>query len=259
MKSLLKAVASLAVVVTSMGVATPAFAAGATPTTITLTTSQPSGTVSGHAVVLRATVSPFRVGKVLATGAVTWKIYGFNRTLITCSRESTNPRSGKSVCVIAAGTLLANVSPYHVAAIYAGDANFGPSRQTLLQTITAGATTVRIMADARPTSGAPTTYTAYVRSGQGTPLLKGRVIFAVAASQSAQGVKPVCAGGDSQPLVNSGGPAYATCTLPAGWFVVPPVKNSDKHPRSRWAVSASYNGNKSFVTGTNTKRGSAGS
>jgi hypothetical protein len=52
-----------------------------------------------------------------------------------------------------------------------------------------------------------------------------------------------------QPVING----FATCTLPAGWFVVPLSSDACTPPRSAWSVSDSYDGNATFLPITKKK------
>ena len=81
MKNLLRA-ASLAIVILTMGVAVPAFAAGSTVTTTTVVASKPS-IYSGQAEVFRATVAPTKVGMTKITGSITWTVTGPAITLLS--------------------------------------------------------------------------------------------------------------------------------------------------------------------------------
>ena len=122
------------------------------------------------------------------------------------------------------------------------------------------ATRVLVVAGTSPASGVSDTFTAEVhgRHGRhGRPRIAGTVTFSVVASQSYRGVKPVCAGGDAQTLVVDGGRPTATCVLPAGWLNVHSAKGSDPRPRTRWVVTAAYNGNGHFARSIATIRGTA--
>lgn len=117
---------------------------------------------------------------------------------------------------------------------------------------------MKIVIAIMPTNGASAVIQAYVKGGPGTPLISGLVTFAVASGMSARGVKAYCAGtatpitaNNSQPVSNG----LATCTLPAGWFVVPLPPQANTHPRTSWSVSASWNGNASFTPITMTRSG----
>jgi hypothetical protein len=254
MKNLLRA-ASLAIVILTMGLAVPAFAAGSTMTTTAVVATKPS-IYSGQPEVFKATVAPTKVGMTKITGSITWTVTGQDGTVIPCTVATTMGSNGKSECKMAKATLLSGDSPYTVTAAYSGDTNFANSSNTITQSVSIANTRVRIVIASRPTSGASTTVVATVKGGTGSSAISGSVTFAAAASP--KGAAPYCEGSatpitenDTQPIVNGS----ATCTLPAGWFVVPAPSNANPHPKTTWSVSASYNGNGSFTSSTSNRKG----
>jgi Bacterial Ig-like domain (group 3) len=254
MKNLLWA-GGLAIVISTVGVAVPAFAAGGTATTTTVEALKPSIS-SGQPEVFRATVAPTKVGMTKITGSITWTVTGQDGTVIPCTVATNMASNGKSECKMAKATLLSGDSPYTVTAAYSGDTNFANSSNTITQNVSVGSTKVRIVIAVKPTSGASTTVMAYVKGGAGTSAISGSVTFAAAASP--KGVAPYCEGSatpitanDTQPIING----FATCTLPAGWFVVPSPSNANPRPKTTWSVSASYSGNGSFTSSTSNRKG----
>jgi hypothetical protein len=250
-------VASLAIVLSTAMVSAPAFASGTNATTVAITAS--SATVaSGKPVVFKAGVSPHKVGSTKITGTVVWTITGHDDSSVACATITPLNGGGFSDCKVGKAQLLAVASPYAVSASYAGDANFDPSTGSTTETVTSAVTRVKITIAIKPTSGASTVIQATVFGGPGTPALSGLVTFAAVSSLGTRGVKPYCAGSNPVPAANNSQPivaGVATCTLPAGWFVVPPVSSILKHPKSSWAVSVSYNGNASFSPITASKAG----
>jgi hypothetical protein len=240
---------AVAVAGSSVFVALPAYADGGTPTTITVTTTKPT-IMSGQPVVFKANVSPSKIGKTKVTGTMTFTITGKDGSTVSCASVSPLNGGGNSTCKVGKAEMLAGSAPYTVSAAYSGDANFAAGSGSATETVVSANTRVRIIIAVKPTSGASTTIQAYVKGGPGTPALSGLVTFAVASGLSARGVKTYCEGSATPPTANNSQPivgGFATCTLPAGWFVVPAASSAYKHPRTSWAVSASYNGNGSFL------------
>ncbi len=260
MKNLLRA-ASLAMVLAGVGVAvgasTPAFAVGTLGTTVSVSAKSPTA-ISGHEIIFHAVVTPVTPGIAKPTGTVTWSLTGTGGVMVPCASATPLGANGKSACTIAKASLLAAGSPYTVSATYSGDSNYAGNTGSLVETVTPARTHLRFVFSGVPSPGAPMTIEAYVTAGSGTSAISGNVTFAVASGLSAKGVKSYCEGpllpasaNNAQPVVGG----FATCTLPAGWFEVAPVTGSDAHPRTRWAISASYDGNGSFFSSSSTRSG----
>jgi hypothetical protein len=235
-----------------VGIGTPAFAAGqdaSTATTTSVTTTKPS-IESGRPVVFHAVVAPNKSGKSKATGTVSWSIVGQNGSSLSCAKSSSAlSGGGKATCTVANGQFVSVASPYTVTATYSGDANFAGSAGSTTETVAVARTTIRIQVDSRPTSGSATTVTVTVSSGMGSPALTGDVTFAAFSSMSVKGVKANCTGPNTVPPGNQVQPlvgGQATCTIPAGWMVVASPTGGDKHPKTRWAIFASYGADGSF-------------
>ncbi len=257
MKTLLRAM-SLAIVVTGVCAATPAFADG-TPvaTTMTVTTNKPT-IYSGQATAFKARVAPAKIGKTFITGTITWTITGRDGSTVACTSVTPISTGGQSVCTVGAANLLAAGSAYTVSASYSGDANFAPASSSIPYTVTQATTRLRYSIPDRPTSGASTSVVVSVIAGPGTPALTGDVTFAVASGMGTKGVKPYCAGPNPVPAANNSVPLVdgtATCVLPAGWMVVPPASTANKHPKTSWTISMSYGETVSFAGFTATKTG----
>jgi hypothetical protein len=248
----------LAIVVTGVCAATPAFAAGTT-TDMTVT-SKATSTFSGQPAVFRATVTPTAIGKTRISGTVTWTITGQNGSTVTCTTTNKFNASGVSVCKVGKALLLAAASPYDVTASYSGDANFAPVSNSLSYVVTPAVTHLRITYMGKPASGTSTTVVATINAGPGSTASTGDITFAIAASMSTKGVKPYCAGSNpvpsennTQPLVNG----VTTCVLPVGWIALPAPTTAVKHPKARWTFTASYPGDGSFTAVTATRMGIA--
>jgi hypothetical protein len=253
--------ASLAIVIAGVGVATPAFATGAIATTTSVTANLPT-IVSGHTAVFHALVTPATAGPAKPTGTVTWTVTDSHGTVVPCTATLAFGPSGKSMCRITTPTLLAAGSPFTATAKYSGDTNYGGSSGSTMETVVPAATRVRIVISAPPTSGASTTIEAYVFGGVGTPAITGNVTFAVASGFTTRGVRPYCEGSLTPLSANNSKPViggFATCTLPVGWFIVQPPTTTSPHPRTRWSVSASYDGNASFDSTTQALSGASSS
>jgi hypothetical protein len=206
--------------------------------------------VSGQLATFKAVITPNKVGKSGISGSVTWTIAGSDGSSLSCSSTNKFGSSGVSLCKVDKAILLAAGSPYTVTAAYGGDANFAPVTQSIPYTVTVATTRMTIKYSPKPQSSVSTTIVATVKSGPGSAAVTGNVTFAVAASFAAKGVKPFCEGtnpvpsaNNTQPLVNG----KATCVLPAGWLAVQPSSSANKHPKTRWTISASYGGNTSFL------------
>lgn len=237
----------------AVGVA-PAFADGANATTLTLTGSQTS-IVTGKQVTFTATISPAKVGTEKISGSVDFTITGADGSTVTCSSITALSPGGNSRCKVDKGVLLAGSAPYSVTASYGGSVSgtFGPSSGSTSLAVSATTTRTKMVLDATPVSGAATTVTATVVDGPATALLSGNVVFTVTSQYHGAGVKVLCSGGNVQAL--SAG--TATCSLPAGWMMVPKVSRTVPKPSGAWSISAVYNGNASFITSFKSKHGTA--
>lgn len=258
MKNLLRATC-LAIVVTGVCAATPAFADGTGTTTTMVVTSKQASIVSGRLATFKAVISPNKVGKTAITGSVTWTITGNDGSSVSCTSTNKFGASGTSLCKVGTGVLVAAASPYTVTASYSGDANFAPVAESIPFTVTA-ATTRMTLKYGKPHDSTSTTIVATVSSGPGSAAVSGNVTFAVAASFSAKGVKPFCEGTNPSPSANNTQPLVngkATCVLPAGWLAVQAPSTANKHPKTRWTISASYGGNTSFLPFATSRTGIA--
>lgn len=256
MKNLLRA-ASLAIVIAGVGLSTPAFAAGTNATTVSVTAKNPT-VITGHEVIFHAVVTPVSPGMAKPTGTVTWTLTGTGGGSVSCASSSGLGTNGKASCTVAKAALLGAYSPFTITASYSGDSNYASNSGSLVEGVTPSRTHLKISLSATPTNGGSTTVEALVTAGSATSAISGNVTFAVASSLSAKGVKAYCEGtllpasaNNSQPVVSGA----ATCTLPAGWFEVPPVTGADTHPRGRWVISAFYDGNGSFYSSGQTLSG----
>ena len=218
-------------------------------TTLTISTTKPVVN-SGRPVNFKAVVSPNKGNVAHATGAVTWTIVGQDGSTVACSNSSaTLSKQGKANCSINKAILLAAASPYTVTATYAGDANYSTSTSTFSETVNPATTHVKVYFSARPSSGAATTVYARVSAGVGTKAITGgTVVFSI--SVTGPGKNYVCGGiknNNSQAVVDN----IATCTLPAGWIVVPTMSKNQPKPRAKWGVTAVYfSPTSSFTSGT---------
>ena len=198
---------------------------------------------TGKGVIFRSHVNPDELNRIRISGTMTWTITGNDGSTVPCTTTVPLRSSGKAACRVGAAQLLSTNSPYAVVATYSGDANFQPSTGSVSEGVFRAEVTLRIGVSSRPVSGAATSVTVQVSSGQASPLIAGKVWFKVASSHSARGVATTCLGPkpipgryDGQPVVGG----IATCNLPSGWLVVPPVTAGDRHPSSKWLVTASY-------------------
>jgi hypothetical protein len=255
----LAAVLSTSVIGSAAVAAAPAFAAGTTPTTLTVTSNKTTLT-SGKSVAFTALVAPAKSGSTKITGAITWTVTGNDGSVVPCTTVTPLTPSGKSLCKIATGNLLAGSGPYTAAASYPGDATFGPSSGSGSVSVTSGTTRVKLALSATPTGGAAITVTATVAAGPGTPLVQGNVVFTISSQYHAPGVTARCSGTLTPASLNNVKPLsaqVATCDLPAGWMVLPKASSSNPKPSDGWSVSGVYNGNGSFTTSFATKKGTA--
>jgi len=224
-----------------IGVATAANGLAPRHTSVWVSTNH-AWVETGTGVIFRAHVNPDEVNRTRLSGTLTWTIIGSDGSKVPCIATIPLQSSGKAACRVGSAQLLATNSPYAVVAIYSGDANFQPSTGSVSEGVFRAEVTLRIGVSASPVGGAATSFTVQVSSGQATPLVGGEVWFKVASSHSARGVAASCLGPkpipgryDGQPVVGG----IATCNLPSGWLVVPPATAGDRHPRSKWLVTAS--------------------
>jgi len=257
-------VAGAGAVATASVLALSTFSASAAPTPTAVTVTAPATVTTGHAVTFTASVSPFKTTSppvVKAGGTVSFTITGSDASTVSCTGGNADLSlngKGKAVCKVSAGGLLASASPYTVSATYTGDANFGGNSGVLSQTVSSATTHVKLTYDAKPVSGAPTTFTATVTGGGSLPT--GTVLFSVSSLGASSGKLKCNPGGNSQPLAPSSDAvpvAQATCALPANWFKVPAPTKTSPHPTSTWGVSATYSGDGNHGTSIAVKQGSS--
>ena len=252
-------VASLAIVLSAVGISAPAFAAGGTSTTLTVTGNHTTIT-SGKSTAFTAAVVPAKVDKTKITGTVNWVVTSRTGVVIPCTSVTALTGGGKSKCKIDKGILLAGDGPFTAVARYGGDGTFDPSTGTASIDVTSSTTRVKIELGATPTSGAATTVTATVVDGPATSLVTGNVVFTITSQYHTAGVAVRCSG-SLTPAASNNVKALTTqvavCDLPAGWMIVPRATSVNPKPQNAWSVSAVYNGNSSFVTSYAFKRGTA--
>lgn len=242
MRTILKAaVAGSVLLAGSLTLTVPAFAAGGTPTTVTVTGKTPVYT--GRPVTFRALVQPSVSGSSKISGTVTWTVQGLGSSVVVpCANASTLSKAGKSSCKIAAAQLVGHLSPYTVTASYSGDANFAPSSGTLSQPVTTANAHVKITLDAPVTSGSATTVNVVVSGGAAAQVLvSGDASFVVDGFSNPNGTPPTatCTGGKFawiQPLVS----AMASCNLPAGWIIVPAPTKSAPKPKAVYHITVQF-------------------
>jgi hypothetical protein len=245
----LKWAACLGIVVATIGTGVPAFAAQSQDlqaTTVTITSTKPTA-LTGAELNFRAAITPNLIApRTHITGTVTWTITGSDASTVPCQKTSTPTvkNSGVVSCRVNKALLQAAASPYTVDASYSGDSNFAPGSGTLTQTVGIKQPNMIIRLPVGPSNGGPSTVTATVSAGVGSPLLTGSVIFSIASN-----VVTACTNGSAVPhsaaksvaLGSDGSNAnVATCQLPAGWITVPASSNSDKHPKTRWTITATW-------------------
>ena len=237
----------------------PAYAAGSTVTSMSVTGNKTTIT-SGQPVSFTAAVTPAKVGTTKITGTVDWTVTGADGTNVTCTTLKPLSSGGKSKCQIAKGILLAGSAPFTVTADYSGDANFAPISGSTSLAATVGMTRVVLALSAVPTGGAATTVTATVTDGPATALISGNVVFTISSQFHTAGVAVRCSGSQTPVSLNNVQPVVggiATCNLPAGWMTLPKVSKSTPKPSDAWSVTAVYNGNSSFATSFKLKKGTA--
>jgi len=244
-------------VIATVGMSTPAYAAGSTATTLTVT---PSKTLinSGQALTFLAAVAPNKVDTVKATGTVDWTVRSATGAAVPCTTVTPLSLGGKSKCTIAKGILLAGDAPFTASATYSGDATFAGSSATATVDGTSSKTAVKMVLDAKPVSGASTTVTVTVSDGPATTLVSGTVIFTISSTYHSTGTTR-CTGSLTPVSANNVKPVVAqqaVCVIPAGWFKVPSPSSTNPKPRGSWSISATYNGNSSFLPSYKTMQGS---
>jgi len=127
----------------------PREAHAATPTTTTVTSDHPVGSVYGEPVTFTATVMPLG-----ATGTVTFFDNGVN--------IGTGSLNGAGQAALTTATLFAG-STHTITANYLGDTNFDPSTGTTTQTVSPGTTSETLATSQSPTVfGQAVTFTATV-------------------------------------------------------------------------------------------------
>jgi hypothetical protein len=191
------------------------------------------------------------------TGTITFSVVGTDHTTVLCKNGPVVAikHSGKATCHVSGGQLAAVSSPYTVDATYSGDTNFASSAGTTTVTVVAAKTRVIIKKDSKPISGSGNTFTAIIKGGPGGGQIGGTVLFAVSDTPSQNKNLRTCAGGNTQPVAVTGNVGTATCTLQAGWFIVPTPNHMTPHPHGAWNVTASYSGTGNFIQATGSKSG----
>jgi hypothetical protein len=240
----------------------PLVASASTTGTSTALSATPAATTTGHAVTIAAKVTPVTTDAATLAGTVTFTITGSDSSTISCKNPAPAAvnHAGKASCQIPAGTLLAAASPYSVSGTFTpSNANYTGSTGNTSVTVAKAGTHTKLRGKPAVRSHSANVFTATIHSGSASKLIGGDVRFNV-VSQPGPGSnkKLLCAGGDLQPIAVSGNVATASCSLQAGWFVVPPKTKSDKHPVGTYGVSAVYLGNGNFLSSQKTKQGSVG-
>ncbi|WP_037837630.1 Ig-like domain repeat protein [Streptomyces sp. NRRL S-337] len=205
---------------TTVAATAPHAVTASAATTSTTVTSSPDPTVTGQPVTFTATVAPTPNGGGVPTGTVTFD-FGDGTAAITA------PLSGGGVTVAHTYTR-ATGSPYGITARYSGDANFSSSSGTDTQTVLPAATTTTPATTPDPSvTGQPVTLTATVAPvGPGAGVPTGTVTFDF---------------GDGSPA--------ASAALSGGVARIGHTYSSEGGP---YTVTASYNGDTSFIVSTGT-------
>jgi len=271
--SVLMAAASLAIV--------PLVASAQGTTTSTSVTAKPSSTVTGAPITLKATVVPVTgdastvrhathraatPNAGVPTGTVMFTITASNgKPAVTCKTANPAPlkHSGHASCVVGAGQLQAEGSPYTINAIYSGDSNFAGSTGTTTEVVGRARTHVKLkVGPSRPVAGSPNAVTATVKARGGNGLETGTITFSVSSVPITGKTKCTNDNGsghpaqyDTQPLAVSGNVATAVCDLQPGWFEVSRPTNKNPHSHGAWNVSGSYSGDGNFLPSTGKKGG----
>jgi len=252
----LKWAACLGIVVAAVGTGVPAFAAQSQDlqaTTVTVTASKLTAS-TGTEVNFRAAITPNLISpNTHITGTVTWTITGSDASTVPCGKSTTAVKnSGVVSCRVNKAVFQAAASPYTVTASYSGDSNFASGVGTYSQTVAIKQPNMIIRLPVGPSNGGPSTVTATVSGGVGSPLLTGNVIFSISSNVAA-----ACTNGSAVPhsaaksvALGSGGSNanVATCQLPAGWITVPASSPINKHPKTRWTITATFEGNGNFLS-----------
>jgi len=253
--------ASVLVAMTSLAVV-PLVASASTTGTTTSVTATPAATTTGHAVSIAAKVTPVTTDAATLAGTVTFTITGSDSSTVSCKNPAPAPvnHAGKATCQIPAGVLLAAASPYSISGTFtSGNANYTGSTGSTSVTVARAKTHMKLKAKPAVHNHTANVFTATIKAGSASKLLGGDVRFTVVSKPGPTNLhKLTCAGGDLQPVAVSGNVATATCSLQAGWFIVPPQTKTNKHPVGTYGVSAVYLGNGSFLSSQKTKQGSVG-
>jgi hypothetical protein len=255
------AVLAVGTIGASIVTVTPAFADGGTPTSVTVTPFS-SSVVSGKPNTFTAVITPTKVGAEKISGSVTWTVTGATGTVVPCSTINPLSTRGTSRCKIDKDILLAGSAPFTVTASYSGSTSgtFAPGTGSTTLAMNPATSHVKVSLDATPAGNTATTATATVVGGPATSQLGGTVIFTVTSPFHANGVAVRCTGTASPATANNVKTLVdqtATCTLPAGWVVIPKPSTANKRPSDPWSISAVYNGNASFTPSYVTKKGIA--
>jgi hypothetical protein len=149
--------------------------------------------------------------------------------------------NGKATCKVGADELLGYLSPYTVTASYSGDANFASSSGMLSEAVTPAKARVHVSLAAPVVSGDSTTVNVFVSGAIAQELVGGDASFVVDGFSNPPGTPPTatCEGGTFawiQPLVD----AEASCTLPAGWIVVPAPTGAVKRPKAVYDITVQF-------------------
>ena len=205
---LIGSVTSLAVV------ATPAGAAGPTPSTTTVSSSAPGGSALAAAVTYTATVRPTSGSGATPTGTVGFTDNGTavaGCTAVTLVAGAAPDATAQ--CTPPPGNLSAGSHP--IVATYGGDPTYATSSANLTQTVSVGTTSTGLTSSPSSPSpfGVAVTYTATVTAGGGVTAFTptGTVAFR-------DGATVLCAASALSAV--SGGVAQATCVEPAASMTV---------------------------------------
>jgi hypothetical protein len=198
-----------------------------------------SPVVSSRSARFSAVVSAVPSGSLGRSGSVTWDIRSASGASVPChSGNSVLPRTtGVTRCNVAPGALSAGDGPYAVSVRYPGSSGVAPSSATLTQSVSKGASRVRLRVTpaAAPAGGEAVTATVVgLPAAAGTPT--GTVTFAV-AGPSGQSLQ--CAGGSTVALASG----TATCDIPAS-----------ATPHSASVLTAAYSGDDIFSGSTSRSR-----
>ncbi len=194
-------------------------------TTTAITSSAPSGSVSGQSVTFTATVTPGDAST--ATGSVTFAIQATgNNGNITCTGGNTKTlSSGSATCTVT--TLVKSGSPYTITATYPQTGVYQGSSGTLQQTVAQAPTTTTVTASSTPSRpSAAVTFTATIApvpdGGTVTWSIKNKNNVVVA-----QCLLPVAVSGSGT----------ATCAVSSGTFT---------QANAPYSVTATYSGDVNY-------------